>query len=183
MVVTRTRTVLEPPERRKRRDGRKGADTVGTGGGDQWALTFVKAARVGRLATVDHGGRPTVIPFCFALLGSAEPVVVSVLDEKPKRVGDRQLARVRNIEHNPHVAFVVDRYGEDWSQLAWVQVRGEASMLAPGDAGHAAALAALREKYPQYRAMALEDRLVICIGRLVLRAWSPAGSPAEDRAE
>jgi PPOX class probable F420-dependent enzyme len=97
--------------------------------------------------------------------------VVSVLDEKPKRVGDRQLARVRNIEQNPRVAFVVDHYDEDWSSLAWVRVHGLAAILTPGDRGHEAAIAALRGKYPQYRAMALEDRRVIHISNLRVRSW------------
>jgi len=55
---------------------------------------------------------------------------------------------------------VFDRYDEDWTRLAWVLVRGTAAVLAYGPE-HAGALAALREKYPQYRAMALEDRPVI----------------------
>ena len=138
---------------------------------DRRALTILREARVGRLATVDGEGRPSVVPFCFAIIDAADPVVVSVLDEKPKRVGDRQLARVRNIEQNPHVAFVIDRYDEDWSRLGWIQVRGDATVLAPGDEGHAAALAALRAKYPQYRAMALEGRLVIHISHLRARSW------------
>ena len=104
---------------------------------DRRALTILREARVGRLATVDGEGRPSVVPFCFAIIDAADPVVVSVLDEKLKRVGDRQLARVRNIEQNPHVAFVIDRYDEDWSRLGWIQVRGDATVLAPGDEGHA----------------------------------------------
>jgi PPOX class probable F420-dependent enzyme len=146
-------------------------ERVGSGHLDPQVLTTLSEARVGRLATVDGHGRPSIVPFCFAVVGEDPPVVVSVLDEKPKRVGDRQLARVRNIEQNPRVAFVVDHYDEDWSRLAWVQARGHATVLAPGEQGHAAALAALRAKYPQYRAMALEDRLVIHISHLRARSW------------
>jgi PPOX class probable F420-dependent enzyme len=138
-------------------------------------LAFVREARVGRLATVDAAGRPVVVPFCFAVVGEDAPVVVSVLDEKPKRVGDARLARVRNIERNPDVAFVVDRYEEDWSRLAWVQVRGRAVIREPGAEGHAEAIAALREKYPQYRTMAIEERPVIVISDLRGSSWRGDG--------
>lgn len=147
---------------------------------DAASLAVVAAARVGRLATVDDRGRPSVVPFCFALIADDEPSVVSVLDEKPKSVADDELARVRHIRAHPDVAFVVDRYDEDWSRLAWVQVKGHARVIAPGEDGHAAAIAALRAKYPQYRAMAIERRPVILIERLRNRAWratddDPAG--------
>ncbi len=132
---------------------------------------FVSNARVGRLATVDGWGRPTIVPFCFAVIGTEDPVIVSVLDDKPKRVPDTELARVRNIRQNPNVAFVVDYYDEDWSRLAFVQVRGQATLCAPGEGIHAGAIAALQEKYPQYRSMAIEQRLVILIRNLGTSSW------------
>lgn len=139
---------------------------------DAVALGLLHAARVGHLATVDDRGRPSVVPFCYALIGEGDEVrVVSVLDEKPKSVADDELARVRHIRAHPDVAFVVDRYDEDWSRLAWVQVKGRARVIAPGDAGHAAAIAALRAKYNQYRAMAIETRPVIVIERLRVTSW------------
>lgn len=135
-------------------------------------LRTLRKARIGRLATINAHGRPSVVPFCFAVIGGDDPIVVSVLDEKPKDVPDRELARVRNIRRNPHVAFVVDHYEEDWSQLAFVQARGQARLLSPEEAGHAEAIAALREKYPQYRSMAIEQRAVIVIEHLRINAWS-----------
>ncbi len=134
-------------------------------------LAFLREARVGRLATVDSWHRPSVIPFCFAVLGDDEPVVVSALDEKPKRVADEHLGRVRNIEQNPEVCFVVDRYDEDWAQLAFVQVRGRATLLPAGSEGHPEAVAALRAKYLQYEAMAIERRPLIVIDRLRGTSW------------
>jgi len=144
-------------------------------------LAFVREARVGRLATVDARNRPSVVPFCYAVPGGndqGEPVVVSVLDEKPKRVSDRELARVRNIRANPAVSFVVDQYDDDdWSRLAFVQVRGRATVIEPGAALHDRAIAALREKYPQYRTMAIEDRPVIVITDLRGNSWRGDGEP------
>ena len=138
-------------------------------------LGFVRNARVGHLATVDARNRPAVVPVCFAVLDGDEPAIVSVLDEKPKRVGDRQLARVRNILHQPEVMLVVDRYDEDWSRLAFVQLRGTAALLEPGVNEHAGAIAALRRTYPQYRAMAIERRAVIVIRDLRASSWRGDG--------
>lgn len=138
-------------------------------------LAFVRDARVGHLATVDARNRPTVVPICFALLDGDTPAVVSVLDEKPKRVADRQLARVRNILHQPEVMLIVDRYDEDWSRLAFVQLRGTATLIEPGAHGHAGAIAALRRTYPQYRVMAIERRAVILIRDLRATSWRGDG--------
>jgi PPOX class probable F420-dependent enzyme len=139
------------------------------------ALAFVRQARIGHLATVDDRGRPSVVPFCFALLGEDEPVVVSALDEKPKSVADAELARVRHIRAHPEVAVIVDRYDEDWSRLAWVQIKGHARIVAPGEDGHTDAITALRAKYPQYRAMAIAQRPVILIERLRITSWAATG--------
>ena len=144
-------------------------------------LAFVRQARVDHLATVDDRNRPSVVPFCFAILDNGEPVAVSVLDEKPKRVADRELARVRNILRQPEVMVVVDTYDEDWPRLAFVQVRGAASLMVAGSGGHAEAIDALRAKYPQYRAMAIEDRDVIAIRDLRATSWRGDGEPFDGR--
>ncbi len=138
-------------------------------------LAFLRDARVGRLATVDAAGFPAVVPICFALLVGEEPAVGSVLDEKPKRVPDDALARVRHIRRHPEVGFVVDHYEEDWSRLVFVQVRGRARLLFPSGEGHGAAIAALREKYPQYHEMAIEERPVILIEDLRAVSWRGNG--------
>jgi PPOX class probable F420-dependent enzyme len=118
---------------------------------------FVRDARVARLATVDERGRPHIVPVCFVYLDGA---VYSALDAKPKRVPVTRLRRVRNLLANPNVQLLVDRYDEDWSRLAYVQLRGRAGLLQPS-AEHKTALAALRLKYPQYADMSLEDVLML----------------------
>lgn len=110
-------------------------------------------ARVGRLATADAAGHPLVVPVCFAYDGAT---VYSAIDTKPKRVSDRRLRRIRNIEANPHVSLVVDEYDEDWRRLRYVIVEGRARILVPGADPFATAVRLLVEKYPQYRAMGLE---------------------------
>lgn len=129
---------------------------------------YVEGARVGRLATADAEGRPHVVPVCFALDGEH---VVTAVDEKPKRVGPDALRRSRDVEENPRVALVVDHYAEDWSQLGWVQVRGTATLLDPGQEAHTAAVAALRAKYDQYADHALDERPVIRISPGSVRSW------------
>ena len=51
------------------------------------------------------------------------------IDEKPKRPGTRPLKRLRNMMENPSVAFVADRYDEDWRQLAWIMLRGRTAPI------------------------------------------------------
>lgn len=125
---------------------------------------FVAGQRVAHLATVSADGAPHVVPVCFVL---AEGAIYFALDEKPKRVAPERLRRVRNIQTNPCVALLVDRYDEDWSKLGYVLISGRAELL-DGGAEHAGAIALLREKYPQYRAMALEGRPVV---RIVPERW------------
>jgi coenzyme F420-0:L-glutamate ligase/coenzyme F420-1:gamma-L-glutamate ligase len=140
-------------------------------------LAFVQRRRVGRLATVSPAGKPLVVPCCFAVIErDGAPVVVSVLDAKPKTVLVRELARVRNIGANPSVCLTVDDYAEDWSRLRFVQLHGTARVL-DGESGEAlAAVEILREKYPQYRAMELDGAPVIEIGELSGFSWSASGS-------
>jgi PPOX class probable F420-dependent enzyme len=122
-------------------------------------LNFLSQQRIAHLATCDAQGRPHVIPVCYACDGAS---VYSVIDAKPKRVPARRLKRLRNIEENPHVAVVVDRYDENWTRLAFLLLHGTARVLGEGKE-HAQAIALLRQKYPQYRSMALESRPVIRI--------------------
>ncbi len=105
---------------------------------------------------------------CFAL---SEGAVVTPIDEKPK--SGRPLGRLRNIAHDPRVCLLVDRWDEDWRSLAWVRVDGTAEVLSRG-LERPAAIAALREKYPQYRSMALEERPLIVIAVERVRAWRAA---------
>jgi coenzyme F420-0:L-glutamate ligase/coenzyme F420-1:gamma-L-glutamate ligase len=131
-------------------------------------VAFVRDQRVARLATADPDGRPHVVAVCFAFDGAR---FYTPLDEKPKRVARTQLKRVRNIESRPDVSLVIDRYDDDWSQLAYVQVSGVAALLGPEGAGHGRAVELLRERYPQYRTMALEQSRIIAITPTSVTSW------------
>ena len=106
---------------------------------------LVEAARVGRLATVGADGTPHAVPICFALVGE---VIYSAVDHKPKRSG--RLRRIANLTATGRACLLVDEYGEDWSALWWVRLDGR-GRLAGDPAEAAAAVAALVDKYPQYR--------------------------------
>jgi PPOX class probable F420-dependent enzyme len=100
------------------------------------------------------------------------------LDEKPKRVAVTRLRRVRNILERPQADLLIDRYDDDWSRLGYALAHCHAILLspdAPERAGeHAAAVAALRARYPQYRAMALEERPLIALEPQSFSLWGPA---------
>lgn len=137
-------------------------------------VAFLQSQPVGHLGTVDEGGQPHVVPVCFAVVGDR---LYTPIDEKPKRVAPAELRRVRNLLARPRVCLTVDRYDEDWSRLAWLQVRGLAALVVdPGE--RRVALAALRARYPRYREMALEERHLIGIRLWRVVGWSaspPAG--------
>ena len=139
---------------------------------------FVESMRVARLATADASGAPHVVPVCYALIGDNLYVTI---DEKPKRSGVRAMKRLRNIDVNPNVAVVVDRYDDDWARLAWVMLRGRAEILDAGDE-HDRAQAALRARYPQYRTMRLEPLPVIALRVGRVNAWGALDAPDDASA-
>jgi PPOX class probable F420-dependent enzyme len=134
---------------------------------------FLRSARTGHLATADAKGRPLVVPVCFVFDGQA---IYSVLDAKPKTTPLRQLRRVKNILANPQVSLVVDHYEEDWDKLQYILVSGDAELLESGEEW-ALAIAMLREKYPQYQAMDLDQNPVIKITPVRYSPWSPQPQP------
>jgi PPOX class probable F420-dependent enzyme len=130
------------------------------------ARAFCDRGRVARLATADAKGVPHLVPVCYAIAGGSLYITI---DEKPKRT-DVPLKRLRNIAENPQVAVTVDRWDEDWRRLAWVMLRGPAEILLAGEE-HDRAQAALRERYPQYRAMDLAPLPVIAMRIAQVSAW------------
>ena len=135
---------------------------------------FLVRQRVARLATADGEGRPHAVPVCFAY---APGSVYVALDEKPKDVPVTALKRVRNIQKNPDVALIADRYAEDWSLLAFVMVRGRAGLLEPAAGEHAAAVRLLRGKYHQYEAMRIEENPIIAIRAERATSWGALDEP------
>ena len=121
------------------------------------ALLRVAAARVAILGTVTPDGRPHLVPITFALLPAnlegdpgllrpeaSKPVVVSAVDDKPKR--SRRLQRLANLAAHAQASVLVHNYEDDWSRLWWVRLEGGAEVLEQDEAG----VAALAAKYAYY---------------------------------
>ena len=96
------------------------------------------------LAFLDGREHPRALPVTFAV---ADGAAWSAVDEKPKRA--QEPARVRYLRRRPQATLCVDRYDDDWSRLAWVQLLGPVDLLDPADAP--VAIAALAARYAPYR--------------------------------
>ena len=133
-----------------------------------WGPDLLARARVAHLAFLDEDDRPRVLPVTFALAGGA---VWSAIDSKPKRTAEP--ARVRLLRRRPEAALCVDRYDDDWSRLAWVQLLGRVDVLdaAAGVPG----LDALIAKYPQYRDQPPPGPLLRLTVQRAL-SWSASGA-------
>ena len=85
--------------------------------------------RLGHLGLLDEEDLPRVLAVTFAVW---EGAVWSAIDHKPKRTPEP--ARVRRLRRRPEAALLVDHYDDDWSRLAWVELRGRVSVEPPGPA-------------------------------------------------
>jgi PPOX class probable F420-dependent enzyme len=136
------------------------------------ARHFLDHHRVARFATADPGGQPHIVPICYAVSGDS---VYFTIDEKPKRLTGKPLKRIRNLQQNPHVALVVDRYDEDWTRLGWVMVQGEAALLDNGEE-HSKAQRLLKARYPQLDEMQISELPVIAIRIKRVVSWGNLGT-------
>lgn len=144
---------------------------------------FIETCRTATLATIAPDGTARMVPVCFALGRAGEdgaPALYTPLDDKPKQSADpTRLARVRDLVERPRVTLLFDRWDEDWSHLAWLRVHGTAALLerarAPDE--HAATVAALRARYPQYRRHAIDARPLIRVLVERTSAWGSLAGP------
>jgi PPOX class probable F420-dependent enzyme len=142
----------------------------------RWARELLEIAPVAHLGLVDDGDQPRVLPVTFVLHDEA---LWSALDHKPKRMRPEDLARVRYLRRRPEAALTVDRYDEDWEQLAWVQVLVRVEVLEAGAAGPARA--ALAAKYEPYRDQPPDGPLLRMAPRRFLW-WHARGEAGRPRA-
>jgi len=132
--------------------------------------TKLKKAKIARLATLDAHGRPHIVPVCFDYSGS---VFYTGVDRKPKKVAPGKLARLRHIEAAPQVALLIDEYTEDWTQLWYILVKGEAKLIPiSAHEERARAIRGLKQKYPQYAGgMLADDAPIIRINPEKIIIW------------
>ena len=136
---------------------------------------FIKKIPVARFATADGEGNPTVVPTCFALVSGHFYLPI---DEKRKSVSWGRLKRLRNLEENPSASLVIDRYEHDWTELAYVLVRGRAETIAPRGRfakEHALAIARLRARYPQYEHSRIDQKPLIKLTPERVMFWTSQG--------
>ena len=122
------------------------------------------------MGLLDEKGAPRVLPVTFAV---AEGRIWSAIDNKPKRAGEP--ARLRFLRRDSRAALTVDRYSDDWDELAWVQVLGSVRILDVAEG--ADGLAALSAKYEQYREEAPPGPLLALEPERYL--WWRAADPAD----
>jgi PPOX class probable F420-dependent enzyme len=148
---------------------------------------FIDTCRSATLATVDPDGQPRLVPICFAVTGpetDGSVLVWSPLDAKPKRDADpRRLARVRDILARPGVSLLFERWSEEWSRLAWIRLRGLATLMEPGDdvEAHTRVVWLLRERYPPYRAQPIDRSPLVRVVVTGVTSWSAAGGAPQGR--
>jgi len=136
----------------------------------QW-LARAAAVPLARLATTSaRTGAIDLVPVTFAIVDGC---FVTAVDHKPKST--RELARLANIRASGTATVLVDEWHDDWSQLWWVRMRGDAREVADmGLPVAVAAIDALVAKYAQYREYRPEGPLLV-VTPTDIRSWSAAG--------
>lgn len=142
-----------------------------------WEAALLEEERFGVLATIAPDGHPRLVPVCYAVVqGEHAPLtaIAIAIDEKPKRAA-AELARLRDLRRDSRCTLLVHRAAEDWERLAWVRVEAGAAVLEAGSA-RPDALDALRARYRQYAAMALEARPLILLDPTRVVSWRWKGA-------
>jgi PPOX class probable F420-dependent enzyme len=86
-------------------------------------------SKIARLATVDpENNQPYLVPVVFAFDGNN---IFIPIDDKPKKtINSNQLKRVKNIQKNPNISFLIDTYDdEDWNNLSYLIIQGKARIV------------------------------------------------------
>jgi PPOX class probable F420-dependent enzyme len=92
---------------------------------DKKIVKLIKNTSIGYLATAASNLQPYMTPVVYIIQN--ENVYVP-LDEKPKTVSISELKRVKNIQENSKVCFLVHHYDEDWTKLWYVMITGYATL-------------------------------------------------------
>ncbi|MDF2738463.1 MAG: Pyridoxamine 5-phosphate oxidase [Nitrososphaeraceae archaeon] len=93
------------------------------------SLESLHNSRIARLATVDpENNQPYVVPVVFAF---DDNNIFIPIDDKPKKNKNlNQLKRVKNIQKNPNISFLIDTYDDkDWNNLSYLMIQGKARII------------------------------------------------------
>jgi len=136
---------------------------------NQKTRTLISRAKVARLATVDQKLYPYVVPVVFVF---HENSFFIPLDEKTKTVNPKNLKRVKNIEKNPNVTLLIDKYQNDWKKLFFLMIYGKAKVI---DEKNGKIMDKIHKllvsKYPQYKKIGIGNSC-IKIEPTKVRFWS-----------
>jgi len=125
---------------------------------NQKTMTLIKGAKVARLATVDQKSHPYVVPVVFVF---HENSFFIPLDEKVKTVNARKLKRVKNIEKNPNVTLLIDKYQNDWKKLFFLMIQGKATITNSKNSKLMDIIHKLLiSKYPQYKKIGIGNSCI-----------------------
>jgi PPOX class probable F420-dependent enzyme len=108
-------------------------------------LKLVKSAKVAHLATAASNQQPYITPVVFIVYDSH---IFIPLDQKPKTVSFKELKRIKNIQENSKVAFLVDTYKDNWRGLWFVMLIGHAYLIEP-------------QKFPEHKIESRKIRYLI----------------------
>ncbi len=97
----------------------------------------------GTLGTVHPRRGVDAVPVVFVVVGGQ---VVVPIDTVKAKAG-RRLQRLANVDADPRVVLLIERYDDDWSHLWWVRVHG-AAVEVDASPDHLAALACA---FPAYQ--------------------------------
>jgi len=124
---------------------------------NQKTKALIKGAKVARLATVDQKLHPYVVPVVFVFY---ENSFFIPLDEKTKTVNSRNLKRVKNIEKNPNVTLLIDKYQNNWKKLFFLMIHGKAKMIDGNSKLMDKIHKLLISKYPQYKKIGIGNSCI-----------------------
>lgn len=93
---------------------------------DKNIVKLIKNTSIGYLATAASDLQPYVTPVVFILHNDN---VYVPIDNKPKTVSAWDLKRVKNIQENPKVCFLIHHYDEDWTKLWFVMITDYATLV------------------------------------------------------
>jgi len=132
---------------------------------------FIERARLARLATIDSEFKPHLVPVVFVFDGKHFFIPI---DEKRKKITKpAKLKRIKNIQHNPDVALLIDQYNEDWTELAFVMIQGKALVASKREENTLLrqAYEKLMKKYVQYQKVGVGEMCIIITPMKVV-SWS-----------
>ena len=121
-------------------------------------LETLNNSKIARLATVDpENNQLYVVPVVFVFDGSN---ILIPIDDKPKKtMNSDELKRVKNIQKNPNISFLIDTYdNNDWNNLSYLMIQGKARIVNVVNDTDTLKKAhfLLSEKYSQYKKRVVE---------------------------